>query len=453
MSQPATLDAAGYRSAWQRVGGSTGYLLASFFTSVAAFSVLWTVFSLGLGLAVLVTGLPIMAFALHLARGFGAAERTMLTWTGLPAIASPVWPDTTGQSVWRLSLSLLRSPHHWSHLLHGLLVWLVSSTITFSLTVTWWATALGGLTYWFWGWFLPARGNEADWPGWLAGNLWYLNGWSSAAVETTIYSVAGVLFGVTLPWVIKGLARMQHAIASAMLGRWPSDDLRAQALAQAAGRQSAVHAEDTAMRRLERDLHDGPQQRLVRLQMDLATVERRAAAGDAEQAVEVAKQAQLQAKAALDELRALSRGVAPPLLADRGLRAALAALVEESAVPVHARLDPAIDAAVSSDVARAVYFIAAELLTNVTKHAGAASAQLVVEVSQLQPARLLLSVSDDGRGGAELRPSHGLAGLDERVRGLLGELSLESPAGGPTRVAVTVPLADVVATWAPYPEA
>ena len=116
-------------------------------------------------------------------------------------------------------------------------------------------------------------------------------------------------------------------------------------------------------------------------------------------------------------------------------------------------LDPAIDQAVSSDVARAVYFIAAELLTNVAKHADARSAQLVVEVSQLQPARLLLSVTDDGRGGAELRPSHGLAGLDERVRGLLGELSLESPPGGPTRVAVTLPLADMVTAWAPYPEA
>lgn len=137
----------------------------------------------------------------------------MLTWTGLPAIAPPVWPDTTGRSVWRRSLSLLRSPHHWSHLLHGLLVWMVMSTITFSLTVTWWATALGGLTYWFWQWFLPAKAAESDWPGWLAANLWYLNGWSSAAVETTIYSVGGVVFGVTLPWVIKGLSRMQYGAA------------------------------------------------------------------------------------------------------------------------------------------------------------------------------------------------------------------------------------------------
>lgn len=454
MSQaPYPSDPSGWRAVWQGVGGSTGYLLASFFTSILTFSVLWTVFSLGLSLAVLVTGIPIMAFALHLARGFGATERGILRWTGLPAIESPVWPDTTGQSTWRRSLTLLGSAHHWSHLVHGLLVGLVVNTVSFSLTVTWWAMAFGGLSYWFWQGFLPPMEPDSDWPSWLAANLWFLHGWASRAVAIAAYSIAGVLFGVTLPWVIKGLARMQYAISAAMLGRWSSDDLRARAIAEAAGRQSAVHAEDTAMRRLERDLHDGPQQRLVRLQMDLATVERRAASGDAEQAVEVAKQAQLQAKAALDELRALSRGVAPPLLADRGLRAALAALAEESPVPTHSRLDPAIDTAVSSEVARAVYFIAAELLTNVAKHAGADSAQLVAEISPGQPSRLLLAVSDNGRGGAELRPSHGLAGLDERVRGLLGELTVESPPGGPTRVAVVLPLTDVLGAAAPYPEA
>jgi Signal transduction histidine kinase len=443
----------GFRAVWRGVGGSTGYLLASFFTSIAAMSVLWTVFSVGLSLAVLVTGVPIMAFALHLARGFGSAERAMLAWTGLPKVEEPVLPQVRGESVWRRSLALLGSPHHWSQLVHGLLVWPVLSTVTFSLTVTWWAMATGGLTYWFWQGFLPARPPESDWPAWLATHVWYLQGWASSAVEIGIYSVAGVLFGVTLPWVITGLARLQYTVSAALVGRWPSDDLRARANAEAVGRQSAVHAEDTAMRRLERDLHDGPQQRLVRLQMDLAAVERRAAAGDTEQAAEVARQAQFQAKAALDELRALSRGVAPPLLADRGLRAALAAVAEDSPVPVHARLDSELDSALSPEVARAVYFIAAELLTNVTKHAGATSAQLVAEVSSARPPRLRLAVSDDGRGGVELRPGHGLAGVDERVRGLLGELAVESPPGGPTTVAITLPLADAVAARSPYPEA
>lgn len=434
-----------YAAAWRHVGGSTGYLLAGFVISIVVMSVLWTVFGLGLGLAVLVTGIPIIAFALHLARGAGTAERAMLGWTGLPPIEAPAWPDTTGATVWRRSLILLRSPHHWSYLLHALLIGPIVSTITFSLAVTWWATALGGLTYWVWQGSLPPREPAADWPGWLATHAWYLQGWTSAAVETAIYSVAGVAFGLTLPWAINGLAWVRHAIAAEMLGRWPSDDLRERATAEAAGRRSAVHAEDAAMRRLERDLHDGPQQRLVRLQMDLATVERRAAAGETEQAVEVTRQAQLQAKAALDELRALSRGVAPPLLADRGLSAALAALAEDSPVPVRTRLDPAIDAAVGADVARAVYFVAAELLTNVAKHAHAGSAELVVEVSPSPPSRLLLSVSDDGRGGAALQSGHGLAGLDERVRGLLGELCVESPPGGPTRVAVTLPLTQVTA--------
>ena len=116
-----------------------------------------------------------------------------------------------------------------------------------------------------------------------------------------------------------------------MLGRWNSDELAAEVRAEAAARGAAVHAEDVALRRLERDIHDGPQQRLVRLQMDLAALERRAESGDADAAAELAREAQVHAKAALDELRALSSGVAPPLLQDRGLSAALDALVADVA--------------------------------------------------------------------------------------------------------------------------
>lgn len=194
------------------------------------------------------------------------------------------------------------------------------------------------------------------------------------------------------------------------------------------------------MRRLERDLHDGPQQRLVRLQMDLAAAERRAAAGDTGEAVAYAREAQHQAKAALDELRALSRGVAPPLLADRGLVAALGALAEESPLPVGTDLDATLDASVPPEVARAIYFVVAELLTNVAKHARATRATVSARVHWDEPARLRVAVTDDGRGGAQLAEGHGLAGLQERLHGLRGTLTVESPPGGPTRIDVIVPL-------------
>ena len=175
---------------------------------------------------------------------------------------------------------------------------------------------------------------------------------------------------------MSGLSRGQHAIARALLGRWPSDDLASEARAEAAARTSAVLAESDGLRRLERDIHDGPQQRLVRLQMDLAALERRAAAGDTDAAAELAREAQGHAKAALDELRALSSGVAPPLLQDRGLAAALAAVAAGSALPVKLEVDPAVDAAVPPEVARTVYFVVAELLTNAVKHAAASAATL-----------------------------------------------------------------------------
>ncbi len=155
--------------------------------------------------------------------------------------------------------------------------------------------------------------------------------------------IAGIVFAITLPWAMGGFARLHHAVARGMLGRWPSDDLAAEVRAEAAARGAAVQAEDAALRRLERDIHDGPQQRLVRLQLDLAALERRAAAGDSDAAAQLAREAQVHAKSALDELRALSAGVAPPLLQDRGLAAALGAVAAGTALPVGVEIDPAVD--------------------------------------------------------------------------------------------------------------
>ncbi|HEY3339001.1 MAG TPA: sensor domain-containing protein [Propionicimonas sp.] len=433
-----------YVALWRRAPGTTAYLLASFVVSMVALSVLSGVFFAGVGMVILVVGLPLMSGSLQMARGLGSAERAMLAWTGLPEVPAPVWPRPAADAHWTSrALAPLRSAHHWSYLLHQLIINPVVSTVTFSLAITWWATTLGGLSYWFWHGFIPEPDVD-PWAVWLRDRLPLLHGLTPDAAETTAYLVAGILFGITLPWVIRGLARLRHAIAAAMLGRWPSDELAARALAESEARQSAVHAEDTAMRRLERDLHDGPQQRLVRLQLDLAATERRAAAGDTSQAVTYAREAQLQAKAALDELRALSRGVAPPLLADRGLVAALDALAEESPLRVGTDLDTGLDASVPPEVARAIYFVVAELLTNAAKHSRASRATLSARIHGADPARLRVAVTDDGRGGAALSEGHGLAGLQERLHGLRGTLTVESPPGGPTRVDVVVPLPEEV---------
>ena len=433
-----------YVASWTRVPGTSAYLLVSFVVSMVAISVLSNVFFAGLGMVILLIGLPLMTGSLLLAKGLGVAELGMLSWAGLPHIEAPVWPRPAADAHWTSRLlAPLRSGHHWSYLLHQMLINPIVSTVTFALTVTWWATALGGLTYWIWDGFLPEPDVD-PWAEWLRSHVPFLQGFTASTAETVAYLVAGVVFGVTLPWAIGGLGRLRHGIAAAMLGRWPSDELAARAEAEAQARQSAVQAEDSAMRRLERDLHDGPQQRLVRLQMDLAATERRAAAGDADQAAAYAREAQFQAKAALDELRALSRGVAPPLLADRGLVAALSALAEESPLRVGTDLDPALDTTVPPEVGRAIYFVVAELLTNAAKHSGAGEAAVSARVHGDDPARLRMTVGDDGRGGAQFSDGHGLSGLRERLNGLRGTLTVESPPGGPTRVDVVVPLAATV---------
>ena len=446
---PATPEGfwASYGRAWVRTPGSAVYLLAVFVLAMVSVTVLASLFWTGVGLLVLVVGLPIVVGTLVVARGFGVADRGLLRLTALPPVVEPEWnrDRTDAGGFWLTLTRPLRNAHYWVYLVHGMIVSPIISTISFALTTVWLSVGLGGLTYWFWGVFLPRGDRGADWGQYVADALpWLFGGWSAWAVEVVLYLLAGIVFTFTMPWVLGGLARGHHAVAVGMLGRWKSDDLAAEVRAEAAARGAAVHAEDVALRRLERDIHDGPQQRLVRLQLDLAALERRAESGDADAAAELAREARAHAKAALDELRALSSGVAPPLLQDRGLAAALAATAAGAPIAVHTDIDPAIDAVTSPEIARTVYFVVAELLTNVVKHAGATAATLKVSLRPSvsgAPSMLDVWVVDNGRGGAAYAAGHGLEGLRERVAGLRGMLVVDSPAGGPTSIGAHVPLA------------
>jgi len=441
---------AAYGVAWTRTPGTAVYLLAVFVLAMVSVSVLASLFWTGVGLLILVIGLPLVVVTLLIARGFGVADRFLLRLTGLPELAEPEWncdkPGTTG--FWMVLTRPVRNAHYWLYLVHGMIVSPIISTITFAITTAWLSIGLGGLTYWFWGLFLPRGQNDdrsgGEWGHYVADAVpWLFGGWSGWAVEVTLYLVAGILFTFTMPWVLGGLARGHHAVARGMLGRWRSDDLAAEVRAEAAARGAAVHAEDVALRRLERDIHDGPQQRLVRLQLDLAALERRAEAGDADASAELAREARGHAKAALDELRALSSGVAPPLLQDRGLAAALSAVAAGTPLAVHTDIDPAIDAVVSPEIARTVYFVVAELFTNAVKHSAATAVTLKAALRPSvsgAPAMLDVWVVDNGRGGARFSPGHGLEGLQERIAGLRGMLVVDSPAGGPTSMGAHIPL-------------
>jgi signal transduction histidine kinase len=191
-------------------------------------------------------------------------------------------------------------------------------------------------------------------------------------------------------------------------------------------------AAETERRRIERDLHDGAQARLVSLAMELGRARARFD-DDPEGAKVLLDQAHEESKAALAELRSLVRGVHPPVLSDRGLDAALSGLAAMCPVPVTVEVEMA--ARPSSTVEAVAYFVVAESLTNVAKHSGATRATVVVR----SEGRLLrVFVRDDGRGGADPGGA-GLAGLADRAQAVEGRLIVSSPLGGPTIIEVQLP--------------
>jgi len=242
---------------------------------------------------------------------------------------------------------------------------------------------------------------------------------------------------VAEPQISQRLAAFAAAVTKAMTGARELVETHEeqQRLARAEeSRAAGRSAESAALRRLERDLHDGPQQRLVRTSMDLARIES-LTEKDPERAQAVLREAREQLGLTLDELRRLSRGIAPPILVDRGLPAALAELAAISPLPTTVEA-PELD--LPEHVEIGVYYVVSEALTNAAKHSGAGS--VVVEVARIGE-DVRVRIEDDGRGGAEMRTGGGLAGLTGRVASLEGRLSVHSPEGDGTRVEAVIPCA------------
>ena len=208
-------------------------------------------------------------------------------------------------------------------------------------------------------------------------------------------------------------------------------DLRAKLQELHASRRRIVEAAAEARRQLERDLHDGAQQRLVSLSLDLELLRRKVADHAAAEMVDGAIQT---LREALTELRELARGIHPALLSDHGLPPALNALAQHSPVPVE--LDLELEGRLPIEVETAAYFVAAEALTNVAKHGRASFARVTATNTD---GVLTLAVSDDGVGGAQLNGGGGLRGLADRVAAIDGQLTIDSPPGGGTCVAATIP--------------
>jgi signal transduction histidine kinase len=235
------------------------------------------------------------------------------------------------------------------------------------------------------------------------------------------------------PWVARGVARVDEAAARALLGPGRAAELTLRVQSLARSRAEIVEATDAERRRIERDLHDGAQQRLVSLAMHLGIA--RASLTDAsEPARQAIAEAHDEAVEALAELREFVRGLHPAVLNDRGLDAALSGIVARAPLPVRLRVDVA--SRCSPSIEAVAYFVVAEALTNIAKHAHASHCEVTVE---RRGDRLRIVVSDDGEGGAAPAGGSGLRGLAQRAAAVDGTLTIDSPAGGPTRITAELP--------------
>ena len=324
-----------------------------------------------------------------------------------------------------------RSRATWRQLGYHLVAGPVLAAGGIAVLGVWLAGVLYTLVYGY-AWALPHqsllwRGRS---PGGPANHLPAMLGIPADAYLTA----AGIALLCVAPWLTGAVTALDATTARALLGPSRTEELEHQVRRLAQTRAGAVDAADAERRRLERDLHDGTQQRLVSLAMNLGMA--RVEVTTAEQAKHAIAAAHEEAKAALTELRNLIRGLHPAVLEDRGLDAALSGVAARMPVPVRLTVDlprrppPVIEAV--------AYFVVSEALTNVAKHAQASQAEVFVQGTG---DRLHVIISDDGIGGADPARGTGLAGLAKRASSVDGTFEIASPPGGPTLITVDLPCA------------
>ncbi|WP_369145904.1 sensor histidine kinase [Streptomyces sp. R44] len=403
------------------------YVLIGLPLSICWFALSIAFVSAGAGLLITFLGVPILAAALGMCRGFGAVERARAR--GLldldVAAPEPVRGRTGGAFSWMGAM--LKSGASWRHLLYAVLhmPWAVFS---FSVTVALWAWGWSLFTYPLWQWVFPAWvGQDGIQLYGDATHAFYLD----APFEIAVTSAIGLVFVLIGPWVLRGLVSVDRLLVSGLLG--PSR-LASRVTELESDRGVVVDTAAADLRRIERDLHDGAQARLAALAMDLGLAKEKLAQ-DPRAAAVLVDEAHGEVKLALQELRDLARGIHPAVLTDRGLDAALSAVASRCSVPVSVDVDlPARPVPAIEGIA---YFTVSELLQNVSRHSGARRAW--VDVWRTEN-RLMLQVRDDGVGGAAVGDGgSGLAGLAERVGAVDGVLAVDSPTGGPTTVTAELP--------------
>ncbi|WP_020669974.1 sensor histidine kinase [Amycolatopsis nigrescens] len=275
----------------------------------------------------------------------------------------------------------------------------------------WWAPGTGGVT------LIPS---------------FPIHDWGTAfgtGIPTLLAGIGALVF--VLPTLARGWAHLTRSI----LDRSGTEQLAERVDELTETRAEALDAHGAELRRIERDLHDGTQAKLVSIALRLG-IAKQTLRDEPETAATLLQEARDGTEAAMGELRTIVRTIYPPILSDRGLVGALRSLVADAAVPVHADLEEV--GPLPASVEAAAYFVVSEALTNVAKHAGA---RLVMVSVRRVGDRLDVEVTDDGRGGIDETAGTGVNGIRRRVAALDGIATVHSPAGGPTTIRVELPCA------------
>jgi signal transduction histidine kinase len=403
-----------------RTWKETLHLLIDLPLGIAWFTVIVTGIALGIGLIPLMfIGVVVLLLTLQFVRVVSAIERARAKALLDADIANPFMPIGEIKGWWPRIKAVLGDAALWKGVAYCVLA-LPVGIITFTVAVTFWSIALGGVTAPIWATIEAMVGANDP------------HGWAYVGITAASF-VAGLIFLVATPWVVHGLAVMDRGLIRGLLGADRNAQLRRRVTQLEVSKTASLDVAEAERTRIERDLHDGVQPRLVVAAMDLGLAREKASGSDPE-VVALIERAQDETKQAIAELRELVRGIHPAVLTDRGLDAALSSLAARCPVPVTVQVN--LDERPPTPVESAAYFIVAESLTNIAKHSDAKHARVNVNRDDRT---LRVEITDDGNGGARTEPGGGLSGLADRVRALEGTFRVASPDGGPTTILAELP--------------
>ena len=398
-------------------------ILLGFFIGIFSFVLLAATFSTGGSLLIVLVGFAIVGLGIEMCRIVARIERWRMTIVD----SRPLRPHpyrAYGHGLRAIAEAEFMDENRWRDVIY-VLVSFPLTILEFSVTVAVWASSLAlvvsPLVFYQINAVAPER---------IPAGIFHV-----APLLAASAFVAGLFLLPVAASLSRGLMVMHRAVVEGLLCTNEREELRLRVETLRESRSAMLQVEASELRRIERDLHDGAQQRLVMLAIDLSLASDRIES-DPAGAKALIHDAREQARQALAELRDLVRGSAPAILIDRGLVAALGSVAGRCPVPtvVESTLIPG--ERQPHAVERAAYFVVAEALTNVAKHASASRCEIRC---RREGDRLIVEVWDDGKGGATATPGGGLAGLRDRVEALDGLLRIDSPAGGPTLLHAELP--------------